>query len=63
VCLSDRDSCFEKAQEWGTKIPIGVIYREERATYEERLPALRRGPLSRRKLDPMQVEKLLGEFV
>jgi len=53
----------EKAQEWGDRIPIGVIYRKERATFEERLPALRKGPLVRRKLDPMQAEELLGEFL
>jgi 2-oxoglutarate ferredoxin oxidoreductase subunit beta len=54
---------FEKAQEWGDRIPIGVIYWKERATFEERLPALTRGPLARRRLDPMQVEKLLDEFL
>lgn len=53
----------EKAQEWGDRIPIGVIYRKERDTFEERLPALRKGPLVRRKLDPMQAEELLGEFL
>ena len=54
---------FAKAQEWGDKIPIGVIYREEKATYEERIPALKRGPLVRRELNPMQAEKLLSEFL
>lgn len=56
-------AAFEKAQEWGDRIPIGVIYRKDRATFEERLPALTRGPLARRRLDPMQVEKLLDEFL
>lgn len=59
----NKMAAFEKAQEWGDKIPIGVIYREEKSTYEERLPALKRGPLVRRELDPMQVEKLLAEFL
>ena len=59
----NKMAAFEKAQEWGDRIPIGVIYRKERATFEERLPALARGPLARRRLDPMQVEKLLDEFV
>ena len=59
----NKMAAFEKAQEWGDKIPIGVIYREEKSTYEERLPALKRGPLVRRELDPMQAEKLLGEFL
>jgi len=59
----NKMAAFEKAQEWGDKIPIGVIYREEKSTYEERLPALKRGPLVRRELDPMQAEKLLDEFL
>lgn len=59
----DKMAAFEKAREWGDRIPIGLIYREERATYEEQLPALKRGPLVRRELDPMQTEKLLSEFL
>jgi 2-oxoglutarate ferredoxin oxidoreductase subunit beta len=59
----NKMAAFEKAQEWGDKIPIGVIYREEKSTYEEQLPALKKGPLVRRELDPMQAEKLLGEFL
>ena len=59
----NKMAAFEKAQEWGDRIPIGVIYRKERATFEERLPALTRGPLARRRLDPMQAEKLLDEFM
>jgi 2-oxoglutarate ferredoxin oxidoreductase subunit beta len=59
----DKLAAFEKAQEWVDRIPIGVIYQKERATFEERLPALTRGPLSRRRLDPMEAEKLLDEFL
>ena len=59
----NKMAAFEKAQEWGDKIPIGVIYREGKPTYGERLPALKRGPLIRRELNPMQAEKLLGEFL
>lgn len=59
----DKMAAFEKAQEWGNKIPIGVIYRVEKSTYEEQIPALKRGPLVRRELDPMQTEKLVDEFL
>jgi len=60
---SDKLAAFEKAQEWGNRIPIGLIYRKERPTFEERLPALKMEVLARRKLDPMPAEKLLGEFM
>jgi len=52
-----------KAQEWGDRIPIGVIYREERPTFEEQLPALSKGPLVKQKTEPGQIEDLLDEFL
>jgi 2-oxoglutarate/2-oxoacid ferredoxin oxidoreductase subunit beta len=52
-----------KAEEWGERIPIGVIYRmKERDTFEERQPALKKGPLVRQKIEPVRVKKLLEEF-
>jgi 2-oxoglutarate ferredoxin oxidoreductase subunit beta len=60
---SNKLAAFEKAQEWGDRIPIGVIYKKERATFEEQLPALSKGTLVRQIIDPANVERLLGEFV
>jgi 2-oxoglutarate ferredoxin oxidoreductase subunit beta len=59
----NKVAAFEKAQEWGDKIPIGVIYKEDKPTYEEQLPALKKVPLVRGELDPMQAEKLLEGFL
>ena len=40
---SDRTAAFEKAREWGygagERIPIGIFYRVEKPTYEEKLLA------------------------
>ena len=37
---------WEKAHEWGDRIPIGVIYQVEgKPTYEEQVPALDAAPL------------------
>lgn len=41
----DRTKAFEKALEWGDRIPIGVIYRNDRPTFESRVPVLSGGPL------------------
>ncbi|MFQ5996682.1 MAG: 2-oxoacid:ferredoxin oxidoreductase subunit beta [Dehalococcoidales bacterium] len=60
---SNKLAAFDKAQEWGEQIPIGVIYRKERPTFEEQLPALHKGPLVKQKLAPRQIEELLGEFM
>jgi 2-oxoglutarate ferredoxin oxidoreductase subunit beta len=60
---SDRPGAIEKAQEWGDRIPIGVIYRVSRPTFEEQIPALSKGPLVSQKLEPTKVEGLLKEFL
>jgi 2-oxoglutarate ferredoxin oxidoreductase subunit beta len=59
----DKAAAFVKAQEWGDRIPIGLIYRKERPVYEEQLPALKQEPLVKQKIDPTQFEALLDEFM
>jgi 2-oxoglutarate ferredoxin oxidoreductase subunit beta len=59
---SDKLDAFKKAQEWGDRIPIGVIYREERQTYEQQLPALKKMVLAKQKINPLQFESLVDEF-
>jgi 2-oxoglutarate ferredoxin oxidoreductase subunit beta len=60
---SDKTAAFAKAQEWGDRIPIGLIYRKEKPVYEEQLPALKEMPLVKQKIDPLQFETLLDEFM
>ena len=60
---ADRKAALEKAQEWGERIPIGVIYRKEQPTFEDQLPALGKGPLVNQEIKPRQVEGLLDEFL
>ena len=59
----DKMVAFVKAQEWGDRILTGVICREERATFEELLPALREGLLVRQRMEPGRIEGLLNEFL
>jgi 2-oxoglutarate ferredoxin oxidoreductase subunit beta len=62
---ADRVAAFEKALEWGERIPIGVLYQVRLPTYEEQVPVLQDGPLAGReptKLSPEQAERLLAEF-
>jgi 2-oxoglutarate ferredoxin oxidoreductase subunit beta len=59
---ADRPGAMEKAQEWGDRIPIGVIYQVSRPTFEEQIPTLRKGPLVGQKPEPAKVERLLDEF-
>jgi 2-oxoglutarate/2-oxoacid ferredoxin oxidoreductase subunit beta len=41
----DRMKAFEKALEWGERIPLGVIYRNRRPAFEELVPILEKRPL------------------
>ncbi|MFC1861861.1 2-oxoacid:ferredoxin oxidoreductase subunit beta [Chloroflexota bacterium] len=59
----DKMAAFAMAQEWGDRIPTGLIYKKERPVYEEQLPALKEGPLVKQKIDPLQFEALLDEFM
>jgi 2-oxoglutarate ferredoxin oxidoreductase subunit beta len=52
---------YQKAKEWGERIPIGVIYRNPRPTLEEMQPVLKAGPLARQQPErPVRV--LLSDF-
>lgn len=60
---ADHDKALAKAMEWGDKIPIGVIYKQDRASYEELLPALAKGHLVKQPMiEPKELQKLLTEF-
>ncbi len=59
----DRAAAFQKALEWGDSIPIGVIYRNHRPTFEERLPVIVEKPLvKQQQFDIPKVEATLKEF-
>jgi 2-oxoglutarate ferredoxin oxidoreductase subunit beta len=58
----DRPAAFQKALEWGDKIPIGIIYQSRRKTYEE-LAGLETGePLFKRKREEKDLIDLWKEF-
>jgi 2-oxoglutarate ferredoxin oxidoreductase subunit beta len=41
---SNLEGALARAQEWGERIPIGLLYEAERPTYEDLEPALKMGP-------------------
>lgn len=54
---ADRRAAMLAAEEWGDRIPIGILYRQEGVpTYEAQVPALRAGPLVKR--PPVRSETL-----
>jgi len=57
--VSDRTAAWEKALEWGERIPIGVIYQVQgHPSYEEQVPALQDGPLAERPLTKLSVDQI-----
>jgi len=59
---SDRVTAFAKALEFGQTIPLGVIYRNERRTLEERFPVIRDKPIVERPFDPALLSGIFREF-
>jgi 2-oxoglutarate ferredoxin oxidoreductase subunit beta len=58
----NRMMAFKGAQEWGERIPIGIIYRSKRPTLDEKQPAIQGIPLVKQKMDRDAFEKMLGLF-
>ena len=53
----DRTLAWVKSQEWGERIPIGIVYQGGPVLpYEEQLPALKEGPLVARSLIRLRSE-------
>jgi 2-oxoglutarate ferredoxin oxidoreductase subunit beta len=58
----DRIEAFKKALEWGDRIPVGIIYRNNRPLLEERIPVLQEKPLIKQPFDISKIEATLKEF-
>jgi len=61
---SSIDRAFERAQEFGEKIPIGLFYQVLRPTYEEQDPVLRKGAPAKQKIgwSNSMKKEILGEL-
>lgn len=60
---SDRTGAFRKAQEWGERIPLGILYRSTRPTREEQEPAIQNASLVKQPLETEAFSRLLEDFV
>ena len=59
---ANRAAAFNKAIEWGDRIPIGVIYRRQRELFEDYIGVSGQAPLVRQKMDPRQFQPLIDEL-
>lgn len=58
----DKSNALMKAQEWGDRIPLGIIYQQQTPSYEAGLAALSGVPLVHQPIEPGRIEKLFAEF-
>lgn len=58
----DRLAAFSRSLEFGDRIPLGVIYRNNRPAFGDRLPALEKGPVVGRAFDPSLLSDITKEF-
>jgi 2-oxoglutarate ferredoxin oxidoreductase subunit beta len=58
----DRVGAFSRALEWGDRIPIGVIYNNNRPVLEEMLPVIAEKPLVKQGFDKSILGRTLKEF-
>jgi 2-oxoglutarate ferredoxin oxidoreductase subunit beta len=55
----DRQKALEKSFEFGDKIPIGILYKEERPTYRDNLEHLKGVPLTKMPIEDIEIKPLL----
>ncbi len=60
---TEWEAAMKTAMEWGEKIPVGVIYENDRPDYADCLPVLQDGPLVGRKSEPAILGTILSRYL
>ncbi len=58
----NRIRAFKRAQEWGKKIPIGILFKAERPPLDEQEPAIREVSLAKQRIDQSAFEGIFEVF-
>ena len=60
---TDWENALRTAHEWGDKIPLGILYKEEgRTPLSKRLPGLENGPLVGKTVDRKALAEVMAEY-
>ncbi|MCX5904561.1 MAG: 2-oxoacid:ferredoxin oxidoreductase subunit beta [Proteobacteria bacterium] len=59
---ADYMQAMVKAQEWGNRIPIGIVYKQDKPSFTDQVFALKDGPLVDRTYSPEPLRELLKEL-
>lgn len=60
--LQDKFLAYQKAAQWGDKIPIGILYKKETQSYEEKTGINLRNPVIEEDISDIDISKLLSNF-
>ena len=58
----DWETAMKTAHEWGDKIPLGIIYKNEKPIFEDNFPVLKKGPLLEQATEPDAVTNVMEGF-
>jgi 2-oxoglutarate ferredoxin oxidoreductase subunit beta len=58
----ERINAFQRALEWGDRIPLGVIYKNNRPVLEEQIPVIKDRPLVKQSYEALNIKDMLKEF-
>lgn len=58
----DWERAMGESLKWGDEIPVGIIYRNHRPTFEEHFRVLKEGPLVGRGVDTGKLEAILDHY-
>ncbi len=56
------EEAMKKAEEWGETIPLGILYRNERPSFQDSFAALKAGPLVGRELDRKGLTDIIKHY-
>lgn len=61
---TNKTAAMQKSMEFAEKIPLGVLYREDKCTFHQKNEVLRQGvPLLKRETDPTVMNRLIESYI
>ena len=58
--VDDFQNAMNLAFQWGDRIPTGIIYKKEKASYTDRINVLKDGPMIEQKYNPEKITSVLA---
>lgn len=57
--VMDRHAALKLAEQWGERIPVGILFQHQTPTFSERIDQLNQGPLVHRQYDSSRLTEIL----